>query len=440
MAERKKWVDRNCAEFLVLWLGKVIWNEEAYMKKGIILVLIITFSLLSVIGAQTPFEQRYNQMTWDQIVAEAKGQTVYYYAWGGSDTINGFINGYFKDYLAKKYGINLKLVPVTDATTYVNKVLGEKQAGKKTNGSVDLVWTNGENFRTMKQGDLLFGPYAEKLPNIKYYNKSSTSYDFGFPIEGYESPFGAAQVVIEYNSKYVLNPPKNIAELISLAKKNPGKVTYPAPPDFTGSVAVRHFFYANANNIDELMGPFNQAVYDRVASKTWAMLNDVEPYLWMGGKTYPESSIKARELLANGDIWINFEYGPKGAESRIIQGSYPATIKTAVFETGTIGNTNYLAIPFNSSSKAASMVVCNAMLAPELQYQAALSPKEGGMSWMTPMDLTLVSKDWADKFNALPRHPSTLSGEVLNSHKIPEMMADWLIKIEKDWQANVLKK
>ncbi len=410
------------------------------MKRRTVLVLLMVMMLLPFVGAQTPFEQRYNQMTWDQIVAEAKGQTIYYYAWGGSDVINGFINGYFKDYLAQKYGVTIKLVPVTDATTYVNKVLGEKQAGKNTGGSVDMVWTNGENFRTMKQGNLLFGPYQAKLPNIKYYNEASTAYDFGFPVEGFESPYGAAQVVMEYNSQYVPNPPKTIPELVAWVKKNPGKFTYAAPPDFTGSVIVRHFFYANANNLNELMGPLNTTVYDRVATKTWAMLNEIEPNLWMGGKTYPESSIKARELLSNGDIWINFEYGPKGAESRILQGTYPASIKTAVLDTGTIGNTNFLAISFNSSAKAAAMVACNAMLDPEVQYKASLGPNEGGMSWMTPIDLTKVPKEWSAKFNALPRHPSTLSGEVLNSHKVPEMMADWLVKIEKDWQANVLKK
>jgi hypothetical protein len=62
------------------------------------------------------------------------------------------------------------------------------------------------------------------------------------------------------------------------------------------------------------------------------------------------------------------------------------------------------------------------------------------MSWTPPIDLTRVSKDWAVKFDELTRHPSSLSSEVLNSHKVPEMMADWLVKIEKDWQANVLRK
>jgi putative spermidine/putrescine transport system substrate-binding protein len=415
-------------------------EKEAAMYRKCGFVLLALLFIMPLVSAQTPFEQRFNQMNWNQVVAEAKGQTIYYYAWGGSDIINGFINGYFKDRLAQKYGVTLKFVPVTDATTYVNKVLDEKQAGKNSGGSVDFVWTNGENFRTMKQGKLLFGPFAAKLPNFKYYNEASTAYDFGFPVEGYESPYGAAQVVMEYNSQYVPNPPKTIQELVAWVKKNPGKFTYPAPPDFTGSVVVRHFFYANAVGIKELMGPLNHTVYDRVAAKTWTMLNDLKPSLWMNGQTFPESIVKCEDLMSNGDIWINFEYGPKNAESRIIKGNYPASIKTAVLDTGTIGNTNFLAISFNSSAKAAAMVACNEILDPEVQYQASLGPDKGGMDWMTPMDLTKVSKDWATKFAALPRHPSTLSMKDLNSHKLPEMMSDWLLQIEKDWQLNVLQK
>ncbi len=38
----------------------------------------------------------------------------------------------------------------------VNQVLSEKEAGVASGGAVDLVWINGENFRTMKAGDLLF--------------------------------------------------------------------------------------------------------------------------------------------------------------------------------------------------------------------------------------------------------------------------------------------
>ncbi|MFO7780771.1 MAG: hypothetical protein R6W94_04030, partial [Spirochaetia bacterium] len=120
-------------------------------------------------GADGPaFASRVDSMSWDEIVAEAEGQEVFFYMWGGSDSINGFVQGYVGSRVREEYGIRLNMVPVTDASVFVNKVLGEKQAGRVENGSVDLVWVNGENFRTMKEADLLFGPYDSMLPNMQY--------------------------------------------------------------------------------------------------------------------------------------------------------------------------------------------------------------------------------------------------------------------------------
>lgn len=40
------------------------------------------------------FEERFASMSWEEIVAEARGQTVHWYMWGGSDLINRFVTGY----------------------------------------------------------------------------------------------------------------------------------------------------------------------------------------------------------------------------------------------------------------------------------------------------------------------------------------------------------
>ncbi|MEP6981269.1 MAG: hypothetical protein ABJA16_10955, partial [Nakamurella sp.] len=84
---------------------------------------------------------------WDSVLAQAQGQTVNWYMYGGDDTLNAFVTGYLADRLAAA-GVTLDQVPVTDTVDAVNKVLGEVQAGRTTDGSVDLVWVNGENFAT----------------------------------------------------------------------------------------------------------------------------------------------------------------------------------------------------------------------------------------------------------------------------------------------------
>ena len=388
----------------------------------------------------TPFEDRYMDMSWDEIVAEANGQSVFFYMWGGNELINNWVSGYFADHLRKQFNIVLEMVPINGNSVYVNKVLGEKQAGKTTGGAVDMMWINGENFRTMRQGDLLFGPYADKLPNIKYPSPDILEFDFGFPIDGYETPYGAAQSVMEYDTAWVPNAPEDMGELFEWAKANPGKLTYPAPPDFTGSVFVRHVFYYVAGGYERMTGPFNEAVYNEIAPKVWDILNEVEPYLWREGETYPESSTKSKELLGNGEIYFNMNYGPDGASTNIEKGAYPKTIRTFMFKTGMIGNINFVAIAFNSDNKAASMVMANELLNPEVQYAAARPVGEGGMSWMTPLDLTKVPEAMQAKFGALPIHPSRLPTSVLNQYSVPEIQSDWILRIEEDWQANVLRK
>lgn len=415
------------------------------MKRTSLVVLgliILTASGLWAGGRQEqtpPFEQRYMSMSWDQIVEEARGQKLYWYMWGGSDLINRYVNGYIAERLANEYGIRLETVPVTDATTFVNKVLGEKQAGRDRGGSVDVVWINGENFRTMREAQLLFGPYADRLPNMQYIDTSDSSIanDFGYPVEGFESPYGSAQVVMVYDSAKVPEPPRRVEDLLSWIRANPGKFTYPAIPDFTGSVFVRHLFYFVAGGYEELLGPFDPELFDAIAPKLWTLLNDLEPYLWREGKTYPETHTKLQDLLANGEVYFDVSYNPTEAASMVSQGRYPQSVRTFVFDSGTIGNTHYVAISYNSSSKAAAMVLANLLLDPAAQYEKSRPEVWGDL---TVLDVGNLPREWKERFTVLPRPPSVLPPDMLSSHKIPELQASWLEAIEKGWTENVLQK
>ena len=58
---------------------------------------------------------------------------------------------------------------------------GEKESGVTDKGSVDLIWINGENFRTMKQAELVFCGYLESLPNNQLvdWENPAIANDFG---------------------------------------------------------------------------------------------------------------------------------------------------------------------------------------------------------------------------------------------------------------------
>ena len=177
-------------------------------------------------------------MTWDQILAKAKGGTANWFLYGGSQTTNDYLDKYVIPQMKQLYGVTVKRTPVTDTVDAVNKVLAEKQAGKTSDGRVDMIWINGENFRTMAEGNILFTGWARALPNAKLINWEGPKVmnDFGIPVNDREAPWARAQFVFIYDSAKVPTPPKSFAALETYLKANPGKFTYPAPPDFTGSV------------------------------------------------------------------------------------------------------------------------------------------------------------------------------------------------------------
>ena len=123
--------------------------------------------------------------------------------------------------------------------------------------------------------------------------------------------------------------------------------------------------------------------------------------------------------------------------NEIAKGHFPKTTRTWVFDAGTIGNTNYLAIPYNSPNKAAAMVAANFLLSPEAQYEAA---RPEVMGWSTPLTPSLLPQDALAQLNGIARDPATLDGETLAKHKIAELQSTWLTRIEKDWRAEVLEK
>ena len=147
---------------------------------------------------------------WQSILAEAKGQTVYWHAWGGDTKINDFI-AFIGAEAKARHGVTLEHVKLASTADAVARVLAERDAGQTTGGAVDLIWINGENFAAMKAQGLLHGPFAPALPNwplVDTMGKPATVTDFTLPTEGYESPWAMAQFVFEYDSAKLPAPPK----------------------------------------------------------------------------------------------------------------------------------------------------------------------------------------------------------------------------------------
>ena len=377
----------------------------------------------------------YTNAEWKKILQEAKGQTVNWYMWGGGTAINQYVNEYLGAE-AKKFGVTLNQVKLNATVDAVNKVLGEKQAGT-SKGAVDMIWINGENFATGVQANIWYCNWATKLPNAKFvdWTSSSVNRDFGLAVNGCEAPWATASSGLVYDSKVI--PKSAVASLdafIAWVKANPGKFTYPAPPDFNGSMTVRRLFYYANGGYSNFMGAFDSAKFTPAMAKTAEFLNDLKPSLWRKGTTYPANIGDLEKLYANGEISAYLNYGALASFTNVDKGLFPKTTRVAAFKEGMISNISYVTIPFNSPNKAGAQVIANIMQSPAAQMKMQVDGVIGSPAIV--MNKTSLS----GPYRALPVHPSSTSPATLAKNANPELTSAWLKAIDAGWIKDVQQK
>lgn len=374
-------------------------------------------------------------MPWQDIVARATGTTVNFAMWSGDDARNRFFQGTVSRLLADRFDISLRLVPTADPADVVNKLLTERRGGRIEGGSIDVVWINGENFRSAKQGAVLWGPFATHLPNVAHYDADAMRADFGTPTEGFEAPWEYAQFVFAYDSARVPTPPATLPELKDWIRSHPGRFTYPAIPDFTGSAFIRHvLIHASGAPPAAFVQPFDATLYAQASTSAIRWLRDIRGSLWRRGETYPPSPAELQRLFANGEIDFAMNYSPTFASDLIARGLLPATVRTFVLREGTLANYSFLAIPFNATNPAGALAVINHLLSAE--HAVARIQEVGGVFPLAPESLTSAERRLLE---AIPSAgPATLPLAILKSHRINEADAQYLARFERDWRREVL--
>lgn len=411
------------------------------MRKIILFVLIIalSFTILACqgkeIGEQVSSE-KISEKNWEQILEASKGKTVNFYGWGGDERTNKWLDTVVAKTLKEQYDIQLNRVPM-DIDDILNKLLGDKQVNNQK-GSIDIVWINGENFYTAKKNDLLFGPFTDLLPNFKQYideDSDEVKYDFGYEVEGYEAPYGKAQLVLMYDKEKVPNPPRDHQALLAFVKENPGKVTYPAPPDFTGSAFVRNIMYDISGYKTFL--ELQEEDLEEALEPAMAYFEAIKPYLWRKGETYPATIAQLNNMFVDGEILLGMSYTPYYASGQIENGQYPESIDTYIFDKGTIGNTHFLAIPFNAQNKEAAMVAINAIESVELQ-----ASKYDPANWgdLPVVEYDKLNEDEKKLFTSVSLGKGAIPQNILAEHRVPEMPARLVPEVEKIWMSRISKK
>ena len=367
---------------------------------------------------------------WDAVTLAAKGQTVYWNAWGGSTTTNDFI-AWVGARVSEDYGVTLEHVKLTDTADAVTRVLSEKQAGEDDDGAIDMIWINGANFAAMKEADLLFGPYAEALPHWALVDTEGKTVqtDFTVPTDGYESPWAMAQVVFIHDTADLAEPLADMNAILEWSTANPGRFTYPQPPDFLGATFLKQALVDLLEDPSVLAEPVSDATYDAVTAPLWAYLDALTPTLWREGRAYPATGPAQLQLIADGELDLAISFSPGEATAAIANNQLPDTVRTFVLDKGTIGNASFVAIPYNSGSKEGAMVVANFLLSPEAQARAQ-DPNILGYGTVLNMD-ALSTEDRA-VFDGLDLGIATLTPAELGTVQA-EPHPSWMTRIADDW-------
>lgn len=364
---------------------------------------------------------------WPAIERAARGQTVYFNAWAGSERVNAYLQ-WAAGEVAQRFGIRLEHVKLGDTAELVKRVRAEKQAGRARDGSADMVWINGENFLAMKREGLLFGPFAESLPNFRLVDtlgKPTTRIDFSEPVEGYEAAWGMAQFTFYGDARRVAAPPASLDELIAYAQAQPGRFTYPKPPDFHGTTFLKQVLLERAPDRTPFYRPAG-ADAAALLAPLWAVLDTLHPRLWRQGRAFPAHTAAMRQMLADGELHVSFTFNPNEAASEIAARRLPGTVVSWQHRGGTIGNTHFLAIPFNARAKEGAQVVIDFLQSPLAQAR-----KADIRHWGDPSVLALDRLAPAERalFGATPAPGSVLQPAPV----LPEPHGSWVEVIERAW-------
>lgn len=370
----------------------------------------------------TPFLTSASDNRWQAIEHDARGQTVWFNAWGGDPAVNKYLD-WVSGEVKRDYAITLRIVHIADAADTVKRIQTEIKAGRTKNGSVDLLWVNGENFRTLKEANLLQTGWAEQLPGWRYVDmRKPVQEDFSVPVEGAESPWGSAQLTFIARRSQTPEPPQTPQALLAFATRYPGTVTYPRPPDFTGTALLEQLLINLTRDPDALKQPPDARTFAAVTASLWRYLDNLHPLLWREGRDFPASTARMDTLLASGTLRLSLTFNPQHAQQKVATRALPDDSYSFGFRDGMIGNVHFVAIPVNARAQAGAQVVANFLLSPEAQLRKADPAIWGDPSVLDPAKLP------PDQAAALAaRQPSSQPPVLAEPH------AAWVNALEQEW-------
>ncbi|MDO6576227.1 MULTISPECIES: ABC transporter substrate-binding protein [Alteromonas] len=360
--------------------------------------------------------------------------TVQFHAWGGSAQVNGYIQ-WVGQQVSNQYNITLNHVKLADTSDAVSRVLAEKAAGNNNQGSVNLIWINGENFAAMKRHDLLLKDWADSIPNFALTNPSRNPAmitDFGIATEGQEAPWGKASMVFYYNNHFVEKPPLNVHELLTFAKQYPGRFTYPLPNDYLGISFLKYAAIAlNEEHQYLLYQPVTDTALAKVTPALFKYLDTLHPLMYKQGDYMVRQASQLQRLMGASELLLAFSFTAAEIPSAVNRFDLPKNIRTYAMQDGSLANVHFIGITYNTENVAAAKQVVNFLLSPQAQAKKQQLTVWGDDS---VLDFSLLSANDKALFKSTSHHASALNKE----NTVPlfaEPHSSWTDAIRRAWFA-----
>ena len=345
----------------------------------------------------------------------AQGQTVRWWMFGGDQRINEYVDEVVAP-AAEEAGIEVERVPVSDTADAVQRVVSQRRAGKSDGGAVDLIWINGENFAAGKEAGLWLEDWAGGLPNSRFVNLDDPSInrDLQVPIDGQESPWSRAAFVFAHDQERTPEPPDDFDELLDYARENPGRVTYPAPPDFTGTSFVK------------------QVVLTKGEDEAFDYLAELKPLMWRDGEAFPRDEAELNRLFADDQVDFAMSFDPSFIAGAVRKGEFADTARPFLLGGGALVNASYVTIPADAANPEGAQVLADLLLDPRLQALKADPERLGIPSVLDPDRLDAMQRG---RLEASVDSPYLLDGF---GEVVEELPADRVAPLEERWKREIL--
>ncbi|MBU3023073.1 ABC transporter substrate-binding protein [Aestuariibacter sp. A3R04] len=363
---------------------------------------------------------------------------VRFHAWGGSAQVNGYLQ-WVAEQVKQRFNIELQHIKLADTSDAVSRVLAEKAAGNHHNGSVDLIWINGENFAAMKKHNLLSRAWVEELENFALtnprYNTAMTT-DFGEATLGMEAPWGKASMVFYYRSAHMkslgLMPPNTIRDLLRFSQKAPGHFTYPVPSDYLGISFIKFaVIVLNREHQSLFYQPVTAESLQTVLPALWAYLDALHPTMWQAGNYMLRQASQLQRLVSTGELTLAFSFTASEIPSAVTRFDLPEDVRTYVMQDGSLANVHFIGLTYNSSNTEAAKTIVNFLLSPEAQAE-----KQKLAVWGddTVLDMSILPKGQQALFENDTIHDSALD-KSQQTMLLPEPHASWTDALRDAWYA-----